>query len=279
MEQTNFTTSKCETKSSKKFAQSKCIILHKKRARKTFIVQADLKVTFHTHKLNPFVMSYWAYGKAGIWNRKRSRKRKWNPNPNPNPNLRNKDWRRFCLESVTNNNCFIKTFHPHIIFIYIFIIFFTVTFFVYGAKFFFENFIYVWPLQVGIMIDMSTSPPFAAFPLQWIKHGALLRKGASKNIKVFILFRFTEFEKMLPFYKNISVQISTKRRIDWNVSTCENVKLLCLEFMLESAEEQHGLILWILVVMFFFFIKSCKLQLNILFVCLFFLVKVSKRDV
>ena len=24
---------------------------------------------------------------------------------------------------------------------------------------------------------------------------------------------------------------------------CENVKLLCLEFMLESAEEQHGLIL------------------------------------
>ena len=145
MEQTNFTTSKCETKSSKKFAQSKCIILHKKRARKTFIVQADLKVTFHTHKLNPFVMSYWAYGKAGIWNRKRSRKRKWNPNPNPNPNpnLRNKDWRRFCLKSVTNNNCFIKTFHPHIIFIYIFIIFFTVTFFVYGAKFFFENFIYV----------------------------------------------------------------------------------------------------------------------------------------
>ena len=107
----------------------------------------------------------------------------------------------------------------------------------------------------------------------------LLRKGASKNIKVFIIFRFTEFEKMLPFYKNISVQISTKRRIDWNVSTCENVKLLCLEFMLESVEEQHGLILWILVVMFFFFVKSCKLQLNILFVCLFFLVKVSKRDV
>ena len=40
------------------------------------------------------------------------------------------------------------------------------------------------------------------------------------------------------------------------MNTCENVKLLCLEFMLESAAEQHGLILWILVVMFFFFCKS-----------------------
>ena len=225
MEQTNFTTSKCETKSSKKFAQSKCIILHKKRARKTFIVQADLKITFHTHKLNPFVTSFWAYGKAGIWNRKVSRKRKRNPNPNPNPNLRNKDWRRFCLESVTNNNCLIKTFHPHIIFIYIFIIFFTVTFFVYGAKFFFENFIYVWPLQVGIMIDMSTSPPFAVFPLQWIKHGALLRKGASKNIKVFIIFRFTEFEKMLPFYKNISVFVYRSRQSDESIEMWVRVKM------------------------------------------------------
>ena len=43
----------------KKFAQSKCIILHslhklhKKRARKTFIVQDDFKVKFHSHKLNP----------------------------------------------------------------------------------------------------------------------------------------------------------------------------------------------------------------------------------
>ena len=57
IEQTNFTTSKCETESGKKkFGQSKCIILHalrklrNKRARKTFIVQADLKVRFHTHK-------------------------------------------------------------------------------------------------------------------------------------------------------------------------------------------------------------------------------------
>ena len=47
------------------------------------------------------------------------------------------------------------------------------------------------------MIDMSTPPPFAAFPSQWMKHGSFLRKGASKNIKVFIVFRFTEFEKML----------------------------------------------------------------------------------
>ena len=101
-----------------------------------------------------------------------------------------------------------------------------------------------------------------------MKHGALLRKGTSKNIKVFILLRFTEFEKMLPFYKNISffrLQIATTRRIDWKVSTFENVKLLCLEFMFEYAAEQHGLILWILVVMFFFFCKSlsyCELKIS-----------------
>ena len=59
-----------------------------------------------------------AYGKAGIRNRKQSRKR------NPTLNLRNKNWRRFCLESVTNNNCSIKTFHPHIIFIYCYYIFY-----------------------------------------------------------------------------------------------------------------------------------------------------------
>ena len=53
---------------------------------------------------------------SGIQSRKR--------NPNPNPNLRNKNWRRFCLESVTNNNCSIKTFHPHIIFIYCYYIFY-----------------------------------------------------------------------------------------------------------------------------------------------------------
>ena len=45
-------------------------------------------------------------------------------NWNRNRNLRNKNWRRFCLESVTNNNCSIKTFHPHIIFIYCYYIFY-----------------------------------------------------------------------------------------------------------------------------------------------------------
>ena len=57
-----------------------------------------------------------AYGKAGI--RNRSRKRKRNRNRNQNPNLRNKTWRHFCLKSGTNNYCSIKTFHPHITFIY-----------------------------------------------------------------------------------------------------------------------------------------------------------------
>ena len=32
-----------------------------------------------------------------------------------------------------------------------------------------------WALQLGIMIDMSTPPPFAAFSSQWMKHRALLR--------------------------------------------------------------------------------------------------------
>ena len=60
------------------------------------------------------------------------------------------------------------------------------------------------------MIDMSTPPPFAAFSSKW-KHGALLRKATSKNIKVFILFRFTEFDKMLQLYKNISVFVYRSR--------------------------------------------------------------------
>ena len=50
--------------------------------------------------------------------RKRKRKRNRNRNRNRNPNLRIKTWRLFCLKSVTNNYCSIKTFHPHIIFIY-----------------------------------------------------------------------------------------------------------------------------------------------------------------
>ena len=64
-----------------------------------------------------------AYGKAGIRNRKRSRKRKRNRNRSRNPSLRNKNWRRFRLESVTNNNCAIKIFHPRIVFIYCYYIF------------------------------------------------------------------------------------------------------------------------------------------------------------
>ena len=56
--------------------------------------------------------------------RNRSRKRKRNLNRNRNLNLRNKTWRRFCLKSVTNNYCSIKTFHPHIIFIYCYYIFY-----------------------------------------------------------------------------------------------------------------------------------------------------------
>ena len=53
---------------------------------------------------------------SGIRNRNRNRSR--------SPNLRNKTWRRFCLKGVTNNYCSIKTFHPHIIFIYCYYIFY-----------------------------------------------------------------------------------------------------------------------------------------------------------
>ena len=67
-----------------------------------------------------------AYGKAG------SR----NPEPEPEPETETETetetepepkkwtWRRFCRKSVTNNNCSIKTFHPHIIFIYCYYIFY-----------------------------------------------------------------------------------------------------------------------------------------------------------
>ena len=103
----------------------------------------------------------------------------------------------------TNNNCWIKTFYPHIIFIYCYYIFYCRIF--VRRKIFLRGFHIRLALQVGIMIDMSTPPPFATFLSQWMKHGALLRKGTRKNMKVFILFRFTEFEKMLPFYKNIFV--------------------------------------------------------------------------
>ena len=39
----------------------------------------------------------------------------------------------------------------------------------------------------------------------------------SKNTKVFILFRFTEFEKILPFYKNISVFVYRSLQSDESI--------------------------------------------------------------
>ena len=79
---------------------------------------------------------------SGIRNRSRKRKRNRKRHRNPNPNIRNKNWRRFCLESITNNNCSIKTFHPHIIFIYCYYIFYCRIFCVRRNIVFFENFIY-----------------------------------------------------------------------------------------------------------------------------------------
>ena len=115
----------------------------------------------------------------------------------------------------TNNNCWIKTFYPHIIFIYCYYIFYCRIF--VRRKIFLRGFHIRLALQVGIMIDMNTPPPFATFLSQWMKHGALLRKGTRKNMKVFILFRFTEFEKMLPFYKNISVFVYRSRQSDESI--------------------------------------------------------------
>ena len=66
---------------------------------------------------------------SGVWKSRnpesgiRNRSRKRNRKRNRNRNLRNKTWRRFYLKSVTNNNCSIKTFYPHIIFIYCYYIF------------------------------------------------------------------------------------------------------------------------------------------------------------
>ena len=147
-----------------------------------------------------------AYGKAGIRNRKRNRKRKRKRNWNPNPNLRNKNWGRFCLKSVTNNNCSIKTFHPHIIFIYCYYIFYCRIFCVRG-KIFLREF----------HIRVSVTPPFAAFPSQWMKHGALLTKGTSKNIQC--------YQKMLPFYKNISVFVYRSRQSDESIEIWIRVKM------------------------------------------------------
>ena len=195
-----------------------------------------------------FYIFNWAYGKARIRNGKQRQKRKWNRKRN----LRNKNWRHFCLESVTNNNCSVKTFHPHIIFIYWYYIFYCCLFCV-QCKIFLREF--------HICVSVASwdhdwheySSSLCRLSLTMDETRSPFNIGKSKKIKVFIRFRFTEFEKMLPFSKNISVFVYRSRQSDWNVSTCENVKLLCLEFMLESAAEQHGLILWILVVMFFFY--------------------------
>ena len=45
----------------------------------------------------------------------------------------------------------------------------------------------------------------------------IAQKGMSKNTKVFILFRFTEFEKILPFYKNISVFVYRSLQSDESI--------------------------------------------------------------
>ena len=148
---------------------------------------------------------------------------------NRNRNLTNKNCRRFCLESVTNNNCSIKTFHPHIIFIYCYYIFYCRIFCVRRTQ---HRFLWEFHIRVSVATWdrewMSTPPPFAAFPSQcrqWMKHGTLLRKGTSKNIKVFILFRFTEFEKMLPFYKSISVFVYRSRQGDESIEMWVHVKM------------------------------------------------------
>ena len=120
MEQTNFTTSKYETKSSIKKLLSQSVSTKREQG-KPLLFKLILRSRFTlTSSILLLSRATGRNGKAGIQNRKQSRKR----NRNRNPNLRNKNWRRFCLESVTNNNCSIKTFHPHIIFIYCYYIFY-----------------------------------------------------------------------------------------------------------------------------------------------------------
>ena len=161
---------------------------------------------------------------------------------------------------------------PH--YIYLLLLYFLVSDFLCTAQNFSSRISYTRErCNLGSWLTWVLLPPNAAFPSQWMKHGALLRKGTSKNIKVFILFRFTEFDKMLPFYKNISVFVYRSRQSDESIEMWVRVKMWsCCALNLCSSlrRTQHGLILWILMVMFFFFIKSCKVQLNILFVGLFF---------
>ena len=72
MEQTSLITSKCETQRGKKIAQSKCRILHalhklhKKRARKSCVVQTDCKVTFQTTSSISVATSYYTGKSKGF---------------------------------------------------------------------------------------------------------------------------------------------------------------------------------------------------------------------
>ena len=147
---------------------------------------------------------------SGIRSGKQKRKQNWNWILNPNPNLRNKNWRRFCLESVTHNNFSIKTFHPHIIFIYCYYIFYCRVFCV-RRKIFLQEF--------HIRVSVAT------WDHDWLEYFSSLCCLSRKNIKVFILFRFTEFEKMLPFYKNISVFIYRSRQSDESIEMWVRVKM------------------------------------------------------
>ena len=102
--------------------------------------------------INPLSIGRMEKPESGIRNRSRKRNRNRNRNRNPNPNLRNKlgdvSVLRVSLTIIAWSRLLIPT-----LYLFIVIIFCTVGFFAYGAKFFFENFIYTWALQLGIMID------------------------------------------------------------------------------------------------------------------------------
>ena len=72
------------------------------------------------------------------------------------------------------------------------------------------------------MTDISTPPPFE---WKWMIHGALSRKGTSKDIKVFILFSYVEFGKMFPFIYKSYLFLSVDRGKATNRLKCEYVPL------------------------------------------------------
>ena len=90
----------------------------------TFLGSKSSDTFYMANYNNPYNLGRMEKPESGTRNRSPKRKRKWNLKPKPNLNLRNKTWRRFCLKSVTNNYCSIKTFHSHIIFIYCYYIFY-----------------------------------------------------------------------------------------------------------------------------------------------------------